>query len=92
MARAKLKRDIAAGEVTAGEVLRRRKIPVDLDKMRIGEVLGAMPRFGPIKVRRACLSVGIDSTLYLREISPRTRQRLCAEIVERYPAVAAQAA
>lgn len=79
--RAELKQMLKAGEVTLREVLER----VDDDavgRMRVVDVLEAMPAIGRVKSGAIMADVGIAASRRLRGLGPRQR----AALLERFPA------
>ena len=74
--RAELKQMLKAGEVTMAEVLERSETADALGKMKVVEVLEAMPAFGPVKARRLMEQLHIAPTRRLRGLGPRQREAL----------------
>ena len=74
--RAELKQMLKAGEVTIGEVLDRSRSADALAKMRVTEVIEAMPAYGPVKARRLMEELDIAPTRRLRGLGPRQRAAL----------------
>ena len=74
--RAELKQMLKSGEVTLRQVLERSGDSEALQRMRVIEVLGAMPAYGPVKARRLMEELDIASTRRLRGLGPRQREAL----------------
>jgi hypothetical protein len=76
--RAELKQMLKAGEVTLGQVLDRAASAEALAKMRVSEVLEAMPAYGPVKARKLMEQLDIAPTRRIRGLGPRQREALLA--------------
>ncbi len=76
--RAELKQMLKAGEVSLREVLDRSSSAEPLAKMKVAEVLEAMPAFGPVKARRLMEELEIAPSRRLRGLGPRQREALLA--------------
>lgn len=76
--RAELKQMLKAGEVGLADVLERAGSVDALAKMKVIDVLGAMPAYGPIKARRLMEELGIAQSRRLRGLGPRQREALLA--------------
>lgn len=74
--RADLKQMLKSGEVTLAQVLERAEDAEPLAKMRVSEVLEAMPNVGKIRARRLMEKLDIAPTRRLRGLGPRQRQAL----------------
>lgn len=74
--RAELKQMLKAGEVTLRQVLAQVEHADAIAKMRVIDVLGAMPAYGPVKARRLMEELDIASTRRLRGLGPRQRAAL----------------
>jgi hypothetical protein len=81
--RAELKQMLKAGEVSLGEVLDRAESADALAKMKVSDVLEAMPAYGPVKARRLMEDLDIAPTRRLRGLGPRQRAALLATFGER---------
>ena len=79
--RAELKQMLKAGEVTMAEILERADNVEALAKMKVCEVLEAMPAYGPVKARRLMEQLNIAPTRRLRGLGPRQREAL----LDRFP-------
>lgn len=78
--RAELKQMLKAGEVSLAEVLARSESAEPLAKMRVVEVIEALPAHGPVKARRVMDELAISPTRRLRGLG--TRQR--AALIDRF--------
>ena len=76
--RARLKREIATGAVTAAEVIER--CPHEAETMAIGELLRSQPRWGPARCSRLLLSTGISDGRPLAALTERQRRDLVARL------------
>jgi D-serine deaminase-like pyridoxal phosphate-dependent protein len=76
--RAELKQMLKAGEVSLGDVLARADSAEALAKMRVSDVLEAMPAYGPVKARRLMEDLDIAPTRRIRGLGPRQREALLA--------------
>ena len=81
--RAELKQMLKAGEVSLREVLDRSSSAEPLAKMKVADVLEAMPAFGPVKARRLMEELEIASSRRLRGLGPRQREALLATFESR---------
>lgn len=78
--RADLKQMLKAGEVSLGEVLDRSEEVEALAKMRVRDVLAAMPNHGKVKARRLMEEIDIAESRRLRGLGHKQR----AELLERF--------
>jgi hypothetical protein len=76
LARARLKRELAAGRVELVQVLA--APPASAQTAKLREVLLAAPRIGPARVRRALAHCRIAETKTLAGLSERQRAELIA--------------
>jgi hypothetical protein len=74
--RAELKQMLKSGEVTLGQVLDRAESADALAKMKVSDVLEAMPAYGPVKAKRLMEELGIAPTRRIRGLGPRQREAL----------------
>lgn len=81
--RAELKQMLKAGEVSLRDVLDRSSSADALAKMKVADVLEAMPAFGPVKARRLMEELEIASSRRLRGLGPRQREALLATFEDR---------
>ena len=76
--RAELKQMLKAGEVSLDDVLARAQTAEPLAKMRVLEVIEAMPAHGPVKARRVMDDLAISPSRRLRGLGSRQRAALLA--------------
>ena len=76
--RAELKQMLKAGEVSIRDVIDRSSSAEALAKMKVADVLEAMPAFGPVKARRLMEELDIAPSRRLRGLGPRQREALLA--------------
>lgn len=76
--RAELKQMLKAGEVGLRDVLDRAETAEPLAKMRVSEVIEAMPSYGKIKTRRLMEKLDIAQSRRLRGLGPKQREALLA--------------
>jgi hypothetical protein len=76
--RAELKQMLKAGEVTLAQVLDRAETADALAKMKVSDVIEAMPAYGPVKARRLMEELDIAQTRRIRGLGPRQREALLA--------------
>lgn len=80
--RAELKQMLKAGEVGLDEVLQRAEESEPLAKMRVSDVLRAMPGYGKVRSAELMDEIGIAQTRRLRGLGANQRARLLAEFGE----------
>jgi hypothetical protein len=78
LARAELKRRIADGEVTAGEVIL--SSPWEASSMAIGDVLMSQRRWGGTRCRKFLAMFRISETKTVGSLTDRQRQALAAQL------------
>ncbi|HEV2773390.1 MAG TPA: hypothetical protein VGV57_11320 [Thermoleophilaceae bacterium] len=76
LARAELKRRVAAGTVSAGAVVL--GCPWEAASMEIGDLLRSQRRWGAARCRRLLLSVGLSENKQLDTLTDRQREALAA--------------
>lgn len=81
--RAELKQMLKAGELGIGDVLDGAERSEALAKMRVQEVLEAMPAYGPIKAQRLMERLGIAASRRIRGLGTRQRADLVATFERR---------
>jgi hypothetical protein len=81
--RAELKQMLKAGEVSIRDVIERSSSADALAKMKVADVLEAMPAFGPVKARRLMEELDIAPSRRLRGLGPRQRAALLAAFEDR---------
>jgi hypothetical protein len=74
--RAELKQMLKAGEVSLRDVLDRATTAEPLAKMKVADVIEAMPAFGPVKARRLMEELDIAPSRRIRGLGPRQREAL----------------
>ena len=78
LARAALKREIAAGNRSALEVVR--DVPWEAESMAVGELLAAQRRWGKARSRKLINSAGLKETKEVGSLTERQRRILAAEL------------
>lgn len=78
LARAALKREIAAGNRSALEVVR--EVPWEAESMAVGELLAAQRRWGKARSRKLINSAGLKETKEVGSLTERQRRILAAEL------------
>ncbi|MEX2503994.1 MAG: integration host factor, actinobacterial type [Egicoccus sp.] len=81
--RAELKQMLKAGEVSLRDVLERAGSADALAKMKVSDVIEAMPAYGPVKARRLMEQLDIAPTRRLRGLGPRQTEALLATFENR---------
>jgi hypothetical protein len=76
LARAELKRRVAAGEVTAAHVVL--ECPWEAASMEIGDLLRSQRRWGDARCRRLLVSVGLPEHKQVGTLTDRQRKLLAA--------------
>jgi len=74
--RAELKQMLKSGEVTLAEVLARAGDADAIGKMRVADVLAALPAIGKVKAARLMDEVGIADGRRVQGLGPRQREAL----------------
>lgn len=80
--RAELKQMLKSGEVSLRQVLDRAESAEPLAKMKVSEVIEAMPGYGRIRARKLMEDLDIASSRRLRGLGPRQREGLLATFEE----------
>jgi fructosamine-3-kinase len=78
IARARLKRQIAAGKLTVAEVLER--TPPEARSMELGDLLLSQRRWGQMRVRRLLSQLGLSERKPLGSLTDRQRGLLIATL------------
>jgi hypothetical protein len=78
LARAALKRSIAAGEVGAAEVVR--DCPSEVESMTVGELLRSQRRWGRTRARKFLFSLALNENRELGRLTARQRDLLAREL------------
>ena len=76
LARAALKREVAAGELSASEVIL--TCPWQADSMDISDLLMSQKRWGRARCRRVLLSIGVPENKKIGTLTERQRLALAA--------------
>jgi hypothetical protein len=74
LARAELKRQVAAAETTAAEVVL--ECPWQASSMELSDLLMSQRRWGRARCRRLLLSLGLPENKHLGTLTPRQRRAL----------------
>src|SRR3954453_9706936 len=74
LARAELKRQVAAGETTAAEVVL--ECPWEASSMELSDLLMSQRRWGRARCRRLLLSLGLPENKHIGTLTPRQRRAL----------------
>lgn len=80
--RAELKQMLKAGEVTLRQVIERAEVAEPLAKMRVNEVIEAMPSYGKVKARKLMEKLDIAQSRRIRGLGPRQTEALLATFEE----------
>jgi hypothetical protein len=78
LARAELKRQIAVGEVSVGDVVL--GCPPEAESMSIADLLTSQHRWGETRCRRLLLSMGMSETKTVVSMTERQRRELAARL------------
>lgn len=78
LARAALKRSVAAGNVETAEVVR--ECPWEVETMTIGELLRSQRRWGRTRARKFLVSLALNENRELGRLTLRQRSLLAAEL------------
>ena len=81
LARASLKRAVAAEEVGAAEIVR--DCPWEVESMAIGELLRSQRRWGRTRARKFLATVALNENRELGRLTMRQRQMLASELESR---------
>ena len=84
LARARLKRQIGAGELPAAEVIT--SCPWEAHSMSISDVLMSQKRWGRARCRRLLLSIGVPENKQVGTLTDRQRLALAEVLEEMAPA------
>lgn len=78
---AQVKQMLKAGEVTFAQVLARVDDADEVARMRVSDVLRALPRMGPVRSRRLMERLDIAASRRLGGLGERQRRDLLDEVV-----------
>ena len=84
LARASLKRSVAAGEVGAAEIVR--TCPWEAESMSVGELLRSQRRWGRTRARKFLFSMALNENRELGRLTARQRNELAALLEAKRPA------
>ena len=87
LARARLKRRIAAGELRVAAVVS--SCPWEAQRMSISDLLMSQKRWGLARCRRVLIAIGVPENKHLGTLTDRQRAALIAQLGETAPAHAA---
>jgi hypothetical protein len=82
LARARLKRQVGAGERSAIEVVR--DVPWEAETMPIGELLCSQRRWGRARSRKLLMSIHLSEAKPLGSMTPRQRRLLVGALEAKY--------
>jgi len=80
LARAKLKRLVAGGQLTAAEVIRETPTPWEASSMSVSELLISQRRWGEERSRRVLTSIPIPEKKEIGKLTERQRTVLAAKL------------
>ncbi len=78
LARASLKRAVAAGQVDAAEIVR--NPPLEVESMSVGELLRSQRRWGRTRARKFLFSMALNENRELGRLTDRQRIVLATEL------------
>jgi hypothetical protein len=81
LARAELKRQVAAGDTTANEVVL--ECPWEASSMELSDLLMSQRRWGRARCRRLLLSLGLPENKHIGTLTPRQRRALVELLITR---------
>ena len=90
LARARLKRKVGAGELTAAEVIL--KCPWEAHSMSVSDLLMSQKRWGLTRCRRVLVAQGVPENKQIGTLTDRQRQALADMLEAREETSAAEAA
>jgi hypothetical protein len=83
LARASLKRSVAAGQVDAAEIVR--ECPWEVESMTVGELLRSQRRWGRTRARKFLFSMALNENRELGRLTARQRTLLASELEAKGP-------
>lgn len=83
LARAALKRSVAAGDVDAAEIVR--ECPAEVESMTVGELLRSQRRWGRTRVSRFLFPLDVKENRQLRRLTARQRLVLARALAAKRP-------
>jgi hypothetical protein len=78
LARASLKRAVAAGTVDAAEIVK--ECPTEVESMSVGELLRSQRRWGRTRARKFLFSLALNENRELGRLTERQRRMLVSEL------------
>jgi hypothetical protein len=78
LARASIKRGIAAGDVDAAEIVR--QCPWEVESMPVGELLRSQRRWGRTRARKFLFSIAVNENREIGRLTSRQRDLLATEL------------
>jgi hypothetical protein len=78
LARASLKRAVAAGMVDAAEIVK--ECPTEVESMSVGELLRSQRRWGRTRARKFLFSLALNENRELGRLTERQRRMLVSEL------------
>jgi len=81
LARAALKREVAAGKVGAAEIVR--DCPWEVETMTVGELLRSQRRWGRTRARKFLFTMALNENRELGRLTDRQRSMLAGELATR---------
>ena len=78
LARAALKREVAAGDIDAASVVR--TCPWEVETMTVGELLRSQRRWGRTRARTFLFSLALNENRQLGQLTDRQRNMLASEL------------
>lgn len=81
LARASLKREVAAGKVGAAEIVR--ECPWEVESMTVGELLRSQRRWGRTRARKFLFTLALNENRELGRLTARQRTMLAQELESR---------
>jgi hypothetical protein len=78
LARASLKRAVAAGDVGAAEIVR--ECPWEVESMTVGELLRSQRRWGRTRAQKFLFSISLNENRELGRLTARQRDLLAASL------------
>lgn len=76
--RAEIKSDLASGQLSLGDVMALADDDPAVAKLRVSDMLAALPRIGPVRAEQIMGTLGIASTRRMRGLGERQRRALLA--------------
>ncbi|MQA76014.1 MAG: hypothetical protein GEU88_17050 [Solirubrobacterales bacterium] len=81
LARASIKRDVAAGTVDAAEIIR--DCPWEVESMTVGELLRSQRRWGRTRARKFLFALALNENRELGRLTERQRGMLATQLESR---------